>query len=362
MTDLARLVRRHLVKVETYASVDPTEELARRAGISPDKVVRLNANENPFGPSPAVTRAVAATSLNVYPDPNQRRIRAALSKYTGQPQERLLAGAGADELIDLLMRLFLEPGDRALDCDPTFGMYSFCARINNASVRSVPRDAAFDIDVDAVKAGIDGRTKIVFVCSPNNPTGNRVTEAQARRLLDLGVIVALDETYYEFSGTTLAPLADEYDNLVVLRSFSKWAAVAGLRVGYMIASPEVVSHLIDIKPPYNINVAAEAAVLASLEDPGPLLNNVSVLVDQRKRLEGELRRLGLRFWPSDGNFLLVDFGRDGRQVYEELGSRGIFVRYFSHPRLRTSLRITSGTPDQMDRLIAALGEVAKGGA
>jgi histidinol-phosphate aminotransferase len=358
MTDLGRLVRRHLVKVDTYAPVDPTEELARRAGITPDRVIRLNANENPFGPSAAVAKAVATTPLNVYPDPNQRRIRAALSKYTGQPQERLLAGAGADELIDLLMRLFLEPGDRALDCDPTFGMYSFCARVNNASVGAVPRDGSFDIDTGAVKAAVDDRTKIVFVCSPNNPTGNRVTEAQARQLLDLGVIVVLDETYYEFAGTTLAPLVDRFDNLVVLRSFSKWAGVAGLRAGYMIASPEIVSHLIDIKPPYNINVAAEAAVLASLEDPAPLLKNVRVLVDQRKRLEGDLGRLGLRFWPSEGNFLLVDFGRDGRQVYEELGKRGIFVRAFSHPRLRTSLRITSGTPDQMDRLVAALGEVA----
>lgn len=358
MANLERLVRRHLVKVETYASVDPTEELARKAGIRPEDVIRLNANENPFGPSEAATRAVAESALNIYPDPNQRQIRSALSRYTGQPPERLLTGAGADELIDLLMRLFLEPGDKALDCDPTFGMYSFCARVNAATVVSVPRDEKFDLDIEAIKSGVDARTKIVFVCSPNNPTGNPVTEAQAREILDLGLIVALDETYFEFSGTTLARLLDEYENLVIIRSFSKWAAVAGLRVGYMIASPEIVAHLFDIKPPYNINVAAEAAVLASLEDPEPLLTNVRLLVDQRKRLESELARMGgLRIWPSEGNYMLVDFGRDGRQVYEELGKRGIFVRYFKHPRLRTSLRISSGTPEQMDRLIAALREV-----
>jgi histidinol-phosphate aminotransferase len=127
----------------------------------------------------------------------------------------------------------------------------------------------------------------------------------------------------------------------------------------MIGSPRLVAHLFDIKPPYNINVAAEAAVLASLAEPGPLLKNVSVLVDQRKRLEAELERMGsVRTWPSEGNFVLVDFGRDGKQVYEELGKRGIFVRYFSHPRLRTSLRISSGTPEQMDRLISALREIA----
>lgn len=355
MAGIERLVRRHLVKVETYASVDPTEELARRAGIRVEDVIRLNANENPFGPSQAAADAVAKVPLNIYPDPNQRQIRAALSKYTNQPAERLMAAAGADEVIDLLMRLFLEPGEKALDCDPTFGMYSFLARINHATVVSVPRDENFDLDIEAIKGAVDSRTKIVFICSPNNPTGNPVTEAHARTMLDLGPVIALDETYFEFAGTTLAHLLDEFENLVILRSFSKWAAVAGLRVGYMIASPKIVTHLFDIKPPYNINSAAEAAVLASLADPEPLLRNVQILVGQRERLESELKRMpGLRIWPSEGNFVLVDFGRDGKQIYAELGKQGIFVRHFSHPRLRKSLRISSGTPEQMDRLIDAL--------
>jgi histidinol-phosphate aminotransferase len=237
-------------------------------------------------------------------------------------------------------------------------MYSFLARINHATVVSVPRDENFDLDIEAITGAVDSRTKIVFICSPNNPTGNPVTEAQARAMLELGPVIALDETYFEFAGTTLAHLLDEFENLVILRSFSKWAAVAGLRVGYMIASPQIVTHLFDITPPYNINRAAEAAVLASLADPGPLLANVQILVEQRKRLESELKRMpGLRIWPSEGNFLLVDFGRDGKQIYEELGKRGIFVRYFSHPRLRKSLRISSGTSEQMDRLIDALREI-----
>ncbi|MBI4306334.1 MAG: histidinol-phosphate transaminase [Chloroflexi bacterium] len=348
-------MRRHLVAVDTYASVDPTEELARRVGIRPEEVIRLNANENPYGPSQAVKEAVARTPLNIYPDPNQRQLRAALGEYTGQPAESILPGAGADELIDLLMRLFIEPGEKALDCVPTFGMYSFCARVNNATVASVERDELFELDIRAIKAAVDDRTKIIFICSPNNPTGNLVSEAQAKALLALGPIVVVDETYYEFCGRSLAHLLGEFENLVILRTFSKWAAIAGLRLGYMIGSPTIVEHLVEVKPPYNINSAAEVAGLASLADRKALMKNVEMLVRQRRRLESELQQIpGVKFWPSHGNFLLVDFQRDGRQISEELGKRGIFVRYFSHPRLRNSLRISSGTPEQMDLLIDAL--------
>ncbi|MBM3958527.1 MAG: histidinol-phosphate transaminase [SAR202 cluster bacterium] len=355
MPDFERLVRQHLKKVDTYASVDPTEELARSAGIRPEDVIRLNANENPYGPSETVKEAVAKAHLNIYPDPNQRKVRAALAAYTKQPEDRLVAGAGADELIDLLMRLFLERGDRVIDAVPTFGMYGFCARINDASVVSVERDESFDLDLEAIRRAVDPRTKIIFVCSPNNPTGNSVTEAQAVALLELGPVVVIDETYFEFAGTTLAHLVDRYENLVILRTFSKWAGVAGLRVGYMIASPGLVRHIFDIKPPYNINVAAEAAVLASLANPAPLLKNVRTLVAQRKRLEAELKHIqGIRYWPSDGNYLLCEFGREGKKVYEALGRRGIFVRHFSHPRLRRALRISAGTPEQTDRVIEAI--------
>jgi histidinol-phosphate aminotransferase len=359
MTDITNLMRPHLVKVATYHGVDPSEALARSAGIKPEDVIRLNANENPYGAPQQVVDALTGLSVHLYPDPQQRKLRAKLSEYTGQPIERVMAGAGGDEIIDLLLRLFTEPGQKLIDCEPTFGMYSFCARIADAPVVMVPRNDDWSIDLDGVLAAIDDKTRLIFLASPNNPPGNLLTETEARTLLDTGLILAVDETYYEFCGKTLCGLLDEYENLVILRSFSKWAGIAGLRVGYCIGSETLIRHLMDIKQPYNINVAAETAAIAALDNRDVVLERARVLIEQRKRLEVTLERLdGVTFWPSDGNFLLCRFeGRSARTVYEDLGKLGIFVRLFDKDRLEDSLRISAGTPEQTDRLIAAIEDV-----
>lgn len=360
MTDVSKLIRKHLSAIETYASVDPAEELARRAGITPDQVVKLNGNENPFGPHPAVAAAIGASKLHLYPDPNQNAVRKALADYTGMPFESLLAGAGGDELIDLLLRLFVEPGERLLDCDPTFGMYAFCARVADAEIVSVPRDGNFDVDTDAVAAFDDERTKILFLASPNNPTGNDLSEEAARRLLEMDMVLVVDETYFEFSGKSLAHLVPEYENLVILRSLSKWAGLAGVRIGYMIASAEIVRHLIDIKQPYNVSAAAEAALITSLEHSDDLMKNVKVILEQRGRLEAFLDTMDrVTYQPSSANFLLCEFERGADEVFEGLASHGVFVRKFSHPRLARRLRLGVGTPDETGRLIDALKAVIK---
>lgn len=358
MTDVTKLIRSHLSTIETYAAVDPAEELARRAGIRPEEVVKLNGNENPFGPHPAVADAIGVSQLHLYPDPNQKAVREALANYTDMPFECLLAGAGGDELIDLLLRLFVEPGERLLDCDPTFGMYSFCARVADARVVSVPRDENFDVDIDKVAALDDERTKILFLASPNNPTGNDLSEADARRLLEMDMVLVVDETYFEFSGRSLAHLVPDHQNLVILRSMSKWAGLAGVRIGYMIASPEIVRHLIDIKQPYSVSVAAEAALLRSLEMKDDLMKNVKVILEQRGRLEAFLDTIdGVKYWPSSANFLLCEFEQGAGDVFEGLASHGVFVRMFSHPRLTRHLRASVGTPEETGRLMKALETV-----
>ncbi len=348
-----------MVKIATYHGVDPSEELARKAGIKPGDVIRLNANENPYGPLDKVSAALSNLPLHLYPDPNQRKLRAALSKYTGQPDDRIMAGAGGDEIIDLLMRLFVAPGQKVIDCEPTFGMYSFSARLANAEVVSVPRNSNWDVDIPAMLEAVDDSTRIVFLASPNNPTGNLLAEQDARALLDTGVIVCVDETYYEFSNTTLCQLLDEYENLVILRSFSKWAGIAGLRVGYAIASSELILHLIDIKQPYNINIAGEAAVLAALDNSDELLERAASLIEQRKRLEAAIDRLeGISYYPSKGNFLLCRFERrSAEDAYADLARRGIFVRRFQQTVLDSSLRISAGTPEQTELLIDALRNI-----
>jgi len=359
MSQIEKLMRPHMVNFATYHGVDPSEELARKAGIKPEDVIRLNANENPYGPLDEVSAALSGLPLHLYPDPNQRKLRAALSEYTGQPTERIMAGAGGDEIIDLLMRLFVAPGQKVLDCEPTFGMYSFSARLAEAEIVSVPRNSSWDVDIPAMLNAIDDSARIVFLASPNNPTGNLLAEQDARALLDTGVIVCIDETYYEFANRTLCPLLDEYENLVILRSFSKWAGIAGLRVGYAIASGELIGHLMDIKQPYNINVAGEAAVLAALEHRDELLERAATLIEQRKRLEAVMDELeGVSYYPSEGNFLLCRFERrTAEEAYVGLAKRGIFVRRFPQTVLETSLRISAGTPEQTDLLIDALRSV-----
>ena len=355
-----KLIRPHLASIQSYQPVDPPEMLAERAGIPADAVIKLNGNENPYGPSPKAQKAVARAQLHIYPDPFQRRLRAALADYTGFPPENIIAGAGSDELIDLLFRLFIEPGDSILDCEPTFAMYSFCARVAGGGVRLVQRDEIFEIDLDAVRDAVDDSTKIIFISSPNNPTGNMASEEQVRALLNTGLVVVIDEAYYEFSGETVAGLVSEFDNLVVLRTLSKWAGLAGLRIGYGIMNTGLVDHIIDIKSPYNINVAAEAAALASLEDVDLLLGNVAKIVKSRGILFDELNAIdGVIPWPSSGNYILCQMDEPGQAaaVVDGLASRGIFVRSFSSPRLQNHFRVAVGAPDENKAFINAVQDI-----
>ena len=359
MTSITELIRPHLANIKTYEPVDPPELLAKRAGIPEDQIIKLNGNENPFGGSPKASEALGKIPLHVYPDSQQRRARRALAEYTGLDVDHIIVGAGSDELIDLLFRLMIAPGDSIVDFEPTFGMYGFGARVSGAETRLVQRDELFDIDMDGARDAVDSNTKIIFVSSPNNPTGNLVSEAQVRALLDLGPLVVIDEAYYEFCGDTVAGMIPQHENLCVLRTMSKWAGLAGLRVGYALASPKLIAHIIDIKSPYNMSTAAEAALIASLEDAEALLERVDENVAERGRLFGMLEAIpGVKPWTSGGNFILCEF-EEGRKdaIYEGLADRGIFVREFSSERLRNAFRMSVGTPEQSDAVVAALNEL-----
>lgn len=356
--DLNAFIRPHLRDMEAFAPADPPELQATRAGIPQDQIVRLNANENPYGFSPKVTDAVASVPYNIYPDPFQRQVRAALSEFTGLPAETIVAGAGSDEIIDLIFRLVIEPGDTIIDSEPTFGMYSFDARVNGARTVMVQRDERFDVDVDAVMCAIDDSAKMIFLCSPNNPTGNVATQEQIEGLLATGLLVVVDEAYWEFSGRTAAPLTRDHENLIVLRTMSKWAGIAGLRIGYGIMSPTLVDHIMDIKQPYNVTTASEAALMATLEDADYLNGNRDLIVGERERMAELLGRIpGVTPWPSGGNFVLCEFapGRAG-EIFDKMARRGIFLRKFGSRRLEDFFRISVGTPSDTDAVVAALQE------
>ena len=372
--DPSTALRPALRGMDGYEPIEPPEEVAARYGVAPGDVVKLDGNENPYGPSPRALEALAGGyAAHRYPDPEQRRLREALGARHGVPPECVVAGAGADEIIDLVFRIFVAAGDRVVIASPTFGMYPFGAELAGAELADVPRRDDWSVDLEALAAACEG-AKAVFLPSPNNPTGGLLPQGAADRLRASGAIVVIDEAYVEFAsgheGVHAGPpslAADAADAsgeseggapLIVLRTFSKWAGLAGLRVGYGVMPAAVAALLLQCKQPYGVSTAAEAAALASLEDAALLDERACAIAGERERLAAELRAGGwLEPAPSQANFLLcrLAFG-SGAALREALARRGVFVRFFTHNRLRAHVRISIGAPGDSERLLAALAE------
>ncbi len=373
-------IRPDIAAMKSYTPILPLEVLAQRLNRTPDQIVKLDANENPYGPSPQARKALAqAAFLNIYPDPNNTFLREVLAKFTGLPARRLFPGAGADELIDLVLRATITPGDGVINCPPSFGMYPFSSDVNAAQLVEVPRRDDFSLDVAAIEAAVQSnrRAKVLFICSPNNPDGSVISDDDLRRLLALPVLVVLDEAYIEF--THLHSTADsgkhasarslgavghiawtlDYPNLAVFRTFSKLAGLAGLRVGYGAFPEWLLPHLWKIKQPYNVNVAATLAAIASLEDWPTLHDNLNQLIIERDRLSAALGEMNfLQPYPSRSNFILCRvIDRDAFALKRALEQRGILVRYFDKPGLRDCIRVSVGKPEQTKALMEALQKV-----
>jgi len=373
--------------MKSYTPIEPTEVLSQQAELPVDKVIKLDGNENPYGCSPKVYQALATYPYyHNYPDPEQRELRKALEEYTGLGRQHIVCGMGSDDLIDLILRLFLKPGDEVINCPPTFGMYPFSTDVCGGNVVDVPRTEVFSLDMAGIKKALTRRTKVIFVASPNNPTGNTTPEKEIMKLVDTGKIVVVDEAYFEFSNVTVANLVPSCPNLIVLRTFSKWAGLAGLRIGYGFFPLEIANYLMKIKQPYNANAAAQAAVLASMADIEYLRANVARIVMERERLFGKLKELDwLKPYPSQANFILCSLSyrpessapchsegarrpknlapgklreeSHAKKIWQQLRKKGIFVRYFDTPGLKDCLRISVGRPEDTDALVKALKEV-----
>ena len=356
--------RKHLESLPPYTPIEPFEILSARIGRSADKIIKLDANENPYGPLPVVREALGKLDFpHIYPDPESRVLRKSLSAFIGIGEEYLLAGQGADELIDLLMRVFLEPSDCILSCPPTFGMYAFDAELNAARCIDVPRKADFSLDIDAIRKAVEiYQPKLFFITSPNNPDGSVIDSKTMDELLSLPTLVVLDEAYIEFAGDDLGASLSRIrqvpvrENLIVLRTFSKWAGLAGLRIGYGAFPLWLMPTLWKSKQPYNVNVAASVAAQVSLEHVDELKKFVELLKTERERLFEELHDIPyLKPYPTRSNFILCQvIGKDALQLKTELAEKyGIFVRYFNKPGLRDHIRISVGRPQDTDTLIGA---------
>ncbi len=349
MFDLNELLRDNIRKLVPYSSA--------RDEFKGEASVYLDANENSLG-SPL------RKWYNRYPDPLQKKVKEKLEEIKGVPASQIFLGNGSDECIDVLIRAVCEPGvDNILITPPTYGMYQVSADINNVQVKKAPLTSDFQLDLPAIEDAIDDHTKIIFLCSPNNPTGNSLLKEDIEAILNnyFGLVV-IDEAYINFSRhrSFIQELKD-YPNLVVMQTLSKAWGLAALRVGMAFASEEIIGVMNKIKPPYNINQASQELVLQALEEVGQVNDMIREIVKQRDELAEKLNAIPivLHIFPSDANFLLVKVTEPGK-IYAYLLDKGIVVRDRSKVQLcEGCLRITIGTARENEQLIEALNQFSK---
>jgi histidinol-phosphate aminotransferase len=363
-TDPLDFIRTDIAALPPYQPILPFHVLSETLGIPQRELVKLDANESPFGPLPEALEALAGIdTAHIYPDPESRQIRQKLADYYRLDPKSIVMGAGADELIDLVMRLLLSPGEAVLNCPPTFSMYDYDAVLNQAEVVSVPRKTSFEFDLPAIEAAVAAnQPKLVFLASPNNPDGTLVPDTLIEKLLGYSMMVVVDEAYIHFSdkGESWINKVVQFPNLIVLRTFSKWAGLAGMRIGYGVFPKTLVPYLMKAKQPYNVSAAAELVACASMQHADKLEERAQQIIAERKRLYRLLAELPwLESLPgSQANFILVKVnGLAASEVSKRLREQGILIRYFDKDGLREYIRITVGTPAQSDKLEQALKEM-----
>jgi histidinol-phosphate aminotransferase len=355
-------IRPELASFTGYVSGKSLEEVAAAARFPINGVIKLDANENPYGCSPRVMAALGKyDSFNIYPDSAQRELKQLLAGYTGVGPEHIVASNGSDQMIGLIAQLFVGPGDEVINLPPTFDMFRFAVALCNGRLVDVPRDEDYNVDVAAVKKAVTAKTKLILLANPNNPTGTPTPRQAILDLLDTGVPLLADEAYVEFSGETVTDLVPKYKNLMVLRTFSKWAGLASFRIGYGIFPPEIASYLMSIKTPYNVSSASTIAVRESLKDIDLLMDRVRKIVAEKDRMFAELKKIEwLKPYPSRANFIFcrVLNGR-AKQIYQGLLDRCIIIRYADTPVLKDFVRISAGKPEHTDILIKLIRELGE---
>jgi histidinol-phosphate aminotransferase len=341
MVDIDKLVRDNVLRLVPYSCA--RDEFKGSSGIF------MDANENPFG------------SLNRYPDPYQKELKAAISKVKGIAEERIFLGNGSDEIIDLTFRIFCNPGlDKALTFTPTYGMYEVSASANDVKIIKIPLNDSFQIDLKSSEPELqDKNLKLIFICSPNNPTSNSMHFSDVEYLIShfKGVII-IDEAYIDFSGNpSFIKLIDKFPNLIVMQTFSKAFGMAAARVGMAFSNPDIIRYYNKMKPPYNISTINQKAVLRKLGKTSEYLGQVQKIKNERERLSELLGKMEIteKVFPSDANFLLVKV-RNANYIYNKLIEKSIIVRNRSSV-IDNCIRITVGKRSENNKLISALNTI-----
>lgn len=361
--DVSRLARRTVLDLEPYAWELSTEAVAARHGLRVEDVLRFDLNTSPFPPAAwddSMEAARREGEANEYFDTSYAELTPLIGRYCRVGEDHLVVGAGADEVLDIVAKTFLDNGDQVVVSQPTYPMYSICSVQMGAEVRAVPTRPDFSPDVDALLAAAHGaRTaKIVWHCNPASPTAALTDPAELERLVaDAPCIVAIDEAYAEFAGVTAVPLVARHPNLIVVRTMSKAFSMAGMRLAWGVAQPEVIELLNRVRPPNSVSRVTARVGAAALRDTSTMRAHVEGVLAQRDAFAAALEELGAHVYPSSTNFLLTRWPDPdhAQAVYDHLEAHGIVVRnYASHPVIPGHLRITVRTVEENQRLLAAL--------
>ncbi len=364
MTSNTIKFRECILDIKPYVPGKPIEAVQREFGLK--DVIKLASNENPIGPSPKAIEAMqeSAAKMFLYPDGYCTEIRTALANHLGVKENELIFGNGSDEIIKLLGETFVEPGDEVIVADPSFSEYDFMCMLMGGTLKKVPL-TNFTHDLEKMAEAITEKTKIIFICNPNNPTGTIVTKDEVDKFLERvpeSVVVAFDEAYYEYVDDKDYPQTISYvkqgmKNIIVLRTFSKIHGLAGLRIGYGIANPDMIQLIERTREPFNVNLMAQKAALASLSDKEHLQRSNEVNTSGKKFLYEAFEDMGLEYIPTHSNFIMVKVGKHSREVFVELQKKGVIIRTGDIFGLDDYIRVTIGTEEENKRFIKALKEV-----
>ncbi len=359
---MEELVRKNILNITPYVGGKPIEEIRRQFGLK--EIIKLASNENPLGVSPKAIEAIKKIlpNANRYPDGNAYYLKKKLSRFLNVKPANLVLGNGSDELIDILIKTFVEDDENIITADTTFLEYEIVAKVNSRRIITVPL-RYFKYDLEAIKKKIDKKTKLIFISNPNNPTGTYVTKYEFEDFIkDLpgNVLVVLDEAYETFIDVNDAPCGLNYiknKNVIVMKTFSKAYGLAGLRVGYIVANEEAVPYMEKARQPFNVNSLAQAAATAALDDKKFLAKTRKAVLEGKEYLYDALTESGVAYVPSVANFILVDVGRDGVGVFREMLRYGVIVRDMQQYGLKNFIRVTVGTKKENERFIKVLKKI-----
>lgn len=359
---MKQLVRKHIADIKPYIAGKPIEETKRELGIK--EVIKLASNENPLGASPKALEALRKnlSKINRYPDSNSFYLKEELAKNLGVKPSNIILGNGSDEIIDIIIKTFVEEDQSVITSDGTFLEYGIISQVNNRKVYTVPLKG-FKYDLDGIRKKITSKTKLIFIANPNNPTGTYVTRYELEKFmhgLPDDLLLVLDEAYDTFIDVDDFPESLGYvgdRNVILMKTFSKAYGLAGLRIGYAIARPEFISSMEKVRQPFDVNALAQVAALAALSDKKFLRETRELVLKGKKYFYNEFEKLGIAYVPSEANFILIDTDRDGMKVFKDMLTYGVIIRDMQQYGLKNFIRVTIGTDRENRKFIQVLKKV-----